>query len=263
MNVMRGIISSRAAHYSSHVPQAQRVGDHGNGAEGHRGAGQNGAEQQSEEWIEHAGGDRDSQRVVGEGKKKILADVAHGGAAQSARARTMPRRSPPSSVMPALSMATSVPVPMAMPTLACARARRVVHSVAGHGHDATLGLQLLHDFAFLVRQHARVNFIDAEFARDRFRGGAAVAGEHHDANFLRVQTFDGFRRGGLHRIGNGDQSERVFLNGDKHHGLPVGFERVALLVKSADRNSQFREKRAIAERGLRPFTSPVMPLPGR
>ena len=43
-------------------------------------------------------------------------------AADSARALTMPVRSPLSSVMPALSIATSAPVPMAMPTCAAASA---------------------------------------------------------------------------------------------------------------------------------------------
>ena len=38
------------------------------------------------------------------------------------RARTMPRRSPFTSVTPALSIATSVPVPMATPTCAWASA---------------------------------------------------------------------------------------------------------------------------------------------
>ena len=59
-------------------------------------------------------------------------------ARDSARARTMPRRSPFTSVTPALSIATSVPVPIAMPTSACASAGRVVDAVAGHRDDAAL-----------------------------------------------------------------------------------------------------------------------------
>src|SRR5439155_154408 len=38
------------------------------------------------------------------------------------RARTIPRRSPLTRAMPALAIATSVPVPIAMPTVACASA---------------------------------------------------------------------------------------------------------------------------------------------
>ena len=63
----------------------------------------------------------------------------------SARARTMPRRSPFTSVTPALSIATSVPVPIAMPTSACASAGRVVDAVARHRDDAALRLQPLDD----------------------------------------------------------------------------------------------------------------------
>ena len=46
------------------VPQAQRVRNHGNGAEGHGGARQNRAEQKAEKRIEHARRDGNSQRVV-------------------------------------------------------------------------------------------------------------------------------------------------------------------------------------------------------
>ena len=38
-------------------------------------------------------------------------------------------------------MATSVPLPMAMPTSACGQRRRVVDAVAGHGDHGALGLQ--------------------------------------------------------------------------------------------------------------------------
>ena len=77
-------------------------------------------------------------------------------------------------------MATSVPVPIAIPTLACGQRGRVVHAVAGHRDDVSLRLQLLHDFAFLIRQHFCVDLIDFQFSRDGFGGRAAVAGEHHD-----------------------------------------------------------------------------------
>jgi hypothetical protein len=59
----------------------------------------------------------------------------------------MPRRSPFTSVTPALSIATSVPVPMAMPTCGLRERRRVVDAVAGHRDDA-LGLQPLDASAF-------------------------------------------------------------------------------------------------------------------
>src|SRR5215475_3832124 len=68
------------------MAQAERVGDHGNGAEAHRGGGEDRAEKNSEERIENAGCDRDSNSVVDEGEEQVLPDVAHGGLAQPAGA---------------------------------------------------------------------------------------------------------------------------------------------------------------------------------
>ena len=81
------------------------------------------------------------------------------------RARTMPRRSPLTSVMPALCIATSVPVPMAMPTWACGERRRVVHAVARHGHDAPLGLQPLDHRRSSGRAAPRPRLVDARACR--------------------------------------------------------------------------------------------------
>ena len=71
--------------------------------------------------IKHACGDRHPDDVVHKSKKQILADVAHRGAAER-DGEEIPRRSPCSNVISALSIATSAPVPMAIPTFAWVRA---------------------------------------------------------------------------------------------------------------------------------------------
>ena len=53
----------------------------------------------------------------------------------------MPRRSPLTSVTCALFIATSVPVPIAMPTSRLRQRGRVVDAVAGHRDDAAFALQ--------------------------------------------------------------------------------------------------------------------------
>src|SRR4249919_3207589 len=83
----------------------------------------------------------------------------------SRRARTMPRRSPLTSVTPALSIATSVPVPIAMPTWA----------FASHGDKAPLVLQPLDHRGFLIRQHLGQHFVDPKLRHDGFGRDAAVA----------------------------------------------------------------------------------------
>src|SRR3546814_18682285 len=65
------------------------------------------------------------------------------------RARTMPNRSPRSSVMPALSMATSVPEPIDADVGGGERGS-VVDPVACHGDDPALLAQPLDDRALLV-----------------------------------------------------------------------------------------------------------------
>ena len=67
--------------------------------------------------IEYSSGDRHSHDVVYKGEEQILADVAHGGAAQRSRACDSAKIAF-SNVIPALSIATSVPVPIAIPTFA-------------------------------------------------------------------------------------------------------------------------------------------------
>ena len=64
---------------------------------------------------------------------RMLAMVA----ADRWRVRTLPIRSPFRRATPALSMATSVPLPMAIATSAAVERRRVVDAVLGHGHHAT------------------------------------------------------------------------------------------------------------------------------
>src|SRR3989304_2307875 len=82
-------------------------------------------------------------------------------------ARTIPFRSPLTKVTPALSIATSVPVPIAMPTCAIAR----------HRDEAALRLQLLDDESFLLGQHFRLDAVYAQLARYRLGRGAVVAGQ--------------------------------------------------------------------------------------
>src|SRR4051812_41126986 len=73
--------------YTSVAPQAQRVCDHGERAEGHRGASPDRADQWAAQRIQDTGGHRYADGVVGEGEEQILADVAHRVAAQAAGAQ--------------------------------------------------------------------------------------------------------------------------------------------------------------------------------
>ena len=85
----------------------------------------------------------------------------------SAIAETMPRRSPPTRVMSEAAIATSVPVPMAMPEVGRGQRRRVVDAVADHGHDVAGGLQLGDPCGLVGGQHLGHHVVDADLLRRR------------------------------------------------------------------------------------------------
>src|SRR6266852_8775813 len=68
------------------LAESEGVGDYGDGAEAHGGAGEHGAEEPADDGVEDAGGDGYAQRVVEKSEGEILADIADGGAAQAAGA---------------------------------------------------------------------------------------------------------------------------------------------------------------------------------
>ena len=104
----------------------------------------------------------------------------------------------------------------------------------------------------------------SELAATASAVGAAVAGEHHDADSFAVQPFDCFRRGGLHRIGHGDQSGEVFRPAaTKHDGLAVGFERLGAFVRVHRAGSPARRRARDCRARLLAVDVAVTPLPVR
>src|SRR5581483_1476994 len=108
------------------------------------------------------------------------------------RARTIPFRSPFNRATPALSIATSVPVPIAMPTSALASAGA---SFTPSPAIATTRpcARRRDDFALSLRQHVGLDLVDAELLRHRLRGDAIVAGEHDQADALGAQILQRLR----------------------------------------------------------------------
>src|SRR3989338_5820607 len=113
------------------------------------------------------------------------------------KALTMPFRSPLTSVMPALSMATSVPVPMATPTSASARAGA----------------------SFFRRVHFSADIINAQLRGDGLGGHTVVSGEHNDFQAQTVQSLDGRRRCRLDRISDPQNPKDLALLRHPHGRL--------------------------------------------
>ena len=102
-------------------------------------------------------------------------------------------------------MATSVPVPMAMPTSAAARAGASLTPSPAMATTRPSACRAGDDVALVVGQHLGLDPVDAQAAGDGLGGDPVVAGEHDDLDAVRAQG--GQRRGGgvLDRVGDGEE----------------------------------------------------------
>lgn len=137
------------------------------------------------------------------------------------RARAMPRRSPFTSVTPALAIATSVPVPIAMRDVGAREGRRVVDAVSRHRGDSALGLEALHDRGLVGRQDLRDDLVDAELATDELRRRLAVAGQRDEPHPLVVEHADRVGRAVLDRIGDAEEAGEPPVDRDEEDRLTL------------------------------------------
>ncbi len=145
-------------------------------------------------------------------------------------ARATPRRSPLINVTGAAAMATSVPVPIAMPTSACARAGASLMpsptmATIFEIRESEFGrLQLLDLGGFSLRQNFRQNHIDTHLFGDRFGGLAVIAGDHGHLQAHAVQFLDRCLRAILDRIGHSDHACDRAVHRDQHGSLGFGLQ---------------------------------------
>ena len=80
------------------------------------------------------------------------------------------------------SRAACVPVFIATPTSAWARAGRIVGAVAGHRHQAAGGLLVPDQRKLVLRRRLGEEVVHTGLGGDRGRGQRIVAGDHHGAD---------------------------------------------------------------------------------
>ena len=180
----------------------------------------------------------------------------------SCRARTMPVRSPLSRVTPALSMATSVPEPIARPTSAAARAGASLTPSPAMATTRPSLAEPLDDVALVVGQDLGLDPVDAEAAGDGFGGDPVVAGEHDDLDAVGAQRLERLGGGVLDRVGDGDDAGDLAVDADEDGGGAVGAQPVRLRGERARcrcrRRSGSWRCRAATRRSS---TVPMTPLP--
>ena len=129
-----------------------------------------------------------------------------------------PRGSPPTSVTSAASIATSAPVPMAIPRSAVGERRRVVDAVADHGHDPAAGLEPLDRGRLVGRQHARPATRSGGMPTCAATASAVAAPSpvtSHDLDAGLGQLLDRRGRGRLDGIADRDEAGRRAVDGDE------------------------------------------------
>ena len=164
--------------------------------------------------------------------------------------------------MPALSIATSVPVPMAMPTSAARKGGRVVDPVARHGDDAALVSQALDHRGLVLGEDLGDHLVDAQLAADGFGRGLAVAREHHDADARRLQRLQRLRRRGLDGVGNGHEAGQLAVHADEDDRGRLRALRFRRLQPGSPRRCRARPGTwRCPRRPELPSTVPTTPLP--
>ena len=166
----------------------------------------------------------------------------------SFRARTTPEMSPLSSVMPALSSATSAPVPMAMPTSAAASAGASFTPSPAMATLAPLPRSSSTSACLAPGvMSARISSMP-RLLRDRLRRHGVVAGRHDDLQPAFPQRADRIGCVGLDRVGHRDDAGRPAVDGDEHRGASVRPQLVGAAGESGDVGADAAHHGVIAER---------------
>ncbi len=125
--------------------------------------------------------------------------------------------------------------------------RRVVDAVPGHGDHFALRPEPRHHGGFPVRQHIGLDLVDAEAACHGLRGGAVVAGQHDNADAVRLQGLQRRRCRRLDGIGDGEDAERLPVRADVDRRRAILTQGIRLMGKSGGIDVVLREKGGIAE----------------
>ena len=149
-------------------------------------------------------------------------------------ARAMPRRSPFTRVMPALSIATSVPVPIAMPTSAAASAGASLMPSPAMATICPLRVSASIARVFSARVHAGLDFIEAELLARRRRAVCSLSPVSMTI-FSPSSCSDWMASGVESLIGSATATSPAALTvqGDEDHGLALRWRGSAAAARAS------------------------------
>jgi len=168
------------------------------------------------------------------------------------------------SVTSAASMATSVPLPMAVPTWATASGGCVVDSVTDHHRLAPVRLDGLDRCGLVLGEDLRpdVRRVDADLFGDGTGRPLVVAGDQHHVGATVVECGDGRFRTLLDRVRVGDDADEVAVHGYQHRRLPLVLQALHRLGSGSGVDARVAQEFAVANQDPLPSTVARMPWPG-
>jgi hypothetical protein len=157
-------------------------------------------------------------------------------------------------------MATSVPVPIAIPTWAC-EGGRVVDVVARHGHHPSFSLEALYRIGFLFGEDLRDHLVDTELLRHGVGGRPVVARKHHDPDPLPVERSDRLRSRPFDGVRDADEPGRLSVHRHEQHGLAVLPQRFRFPCEIPRVDPEVIEEPSVAEANGSPVHAPRNAFP--
>ena len=151
-----------------------------------------------------------------------------------------------------------------MPDISRSERGSVVDTVASHRHDAFAGFELEHFGLLLRRSNLGHDLVNPESAGNLTGGLLVVARQHDNFEAGAMQIFNGFRRAGLDRIRNGEQTCRLTLDPhpDDSVSLPLKFVRERYQAAEGCERADLSRSARFPTTTLWPVTEPCTPPPG-
>ena len=219
-------------------PQAQCVGHHAHGTEGHTGGGDHGIEQQVQRWIQHARRHRDAHAVIKERPEQVLPDVPQHGPGQLRRRGHVREAALHQHDIRRLNGDIGARAD-GKAHVRLHQRRGVIDAVAHHGHQPALLLQPGHAGGLVLGQHLRDHLIHPHLTGDGVGGPGIVAGQQHHAAAPLLQGGDGGGAVGLDGVRHGDKAQQTALFGKVQHRLAVIGPPARLRGKGGDIHALF------------------------
>ena len=223
--------------------------------EAHRGGSDHRREQQAEERVEDAGGDRDAEQVVAERPDEVLADVAHDGA------RERPGAGEPHEVAlderdPGRFHGDVGAGPHRDPDVGRCERGRVVDPVPGHRDFRPCDCSRCDDLALLFGRNLGLDLVDPELCARRRAAAARLSPVSMTTRIAGARASARIASGVVGLIGSATPSRpsNLAVDDDEHDRLAVGAQRLGAPREVAGREPDLREQLSLPSAARDPTT---------